>query len=173
MLILTLALSVAPALASPSPAAAQQLVQTAQADVAFLAKNVANCTFFADLVKSRMVDPVAQDLTNFQARLARYSADDPRSCTSRTDLTFIAGTISEKLRLAGTGQVALRGMSGDEAMTKALSADANHPACRADDPRDPRTTRELKAYFALKAKLVALKAAVLALREQTGGGRKP
>jgi hypothetical protein len=175
-LVLSLALSLLtpPAFASPASTAAlvttaKRLVVSANADVGFLRTHVANCTRFAATIQERMVEPIAKDLGAFQLRLARYRNTPPQSCGSRADLDFMLATINDKLAKAGSAQSGLMGMSGDEAMTKALSADdsGSYPNCRPDDPRDFKSTPELKAYFALKLKLVALKASLATLKNRT------
>jgi hypothetical protein len=162
-------------LPTPSPASvnsalvatSELLIEGAQTDVAYLNKNVSNCTRFASSIQKQLVGPIGQDLAGFATRLNRYSNVAPRSCTSRADLDYVIGTIAQRLAAATTPQSQLMGMTGDEAMTKALSAGDGWPDCRADDPRDPKSTRELKTYFALKLKLVALRAAAASLKADT------
>jgi hypothetical protein len=171
LLALSLALVLAPSSHAAANAAllgtAQHIVQSAQSDVVYLAQNVDRCTSYGSAIKSHLIQPIGADLANFAKRLARYSDEAPASCTSRADLDYISGVISAKLALATQPQMEMMNMSGDEAMTRALLADDNHPDCRADDPSDPRTTPELKTYFGLKLKLIALKASVAALKSQT------
>lgn len=178
-MIFTLALALS--LASPSAQAsaqndslvstATQLVKGAQADVSFLDRNVAGCTVFADTIREWMITPMAKELQSFQLRLARYHDTAPQSCTSRADLDFMHAVIAKRIAMATQQQDQLMGMTGDDAMTKALSGDdpANntHPQCTPENPRDVRTTRQLKTYFALKLKMVSLKGLVASLRENT------
>lgn len=173
-----LVLTLATALLSPASHASakttalaltsERLVQGAGEDVTFLSQHVADCTRFASTIQQQLVAPIARDLQSFQQRLARYTDEGARACTSRADLDYISAEISAKLALANTPQSQLMGMTGDQAMTKALSGgDDGYPNCQAEDARDVRTTRQLKAYFGLKLKLIALRAAVNTLKNDT------
>ena len=175
-----LSLTLATLLSSPSFAAqnppqldtSNGLVASAQKDIDFLDKNAVNCTRFDSLLRKEMISPLAADLQNYRLRLARYTNAEPQSCASRTDLDSIIATISDKLEKATTPQEALFGMTGDEAMTKALSADSNYPNCRPLEPADPKSTPELRAYFAFKLKMATLRASVTALKDQTPCGQQ-
>ncbi|MGZ3652935.1 MAG: hypothetical protein ACXVB9_20485 [Bdellovibrionota bacterium] len=166
-------LSLLPLCAQASPsnseiaAANAQIVASAQAGVLFLQAHVDDCTSYGSAIKEKLLSPLGKDLENFKGRLARYSENSPQSCTSRADLDYMIGTINGLLAKAKTGQTELMGMSGDQAMSKALCADTSHLNCKAANPANPLSTPQLTAYFAVEQKLAALKTSLTAMKETT------
>jgi hypothetical protein len=161
-------------------ASSSRLIAAAQKDVRFLNSNVDNCTSYGTTIKQRMIAPVMQDLIGYQEALesnfGNLAPAGGRACNkprveelSRAEATVnkIIVSIGSKLAATKAPQSELMGMTGDEAVTKALSADSSHPNCRPDREDDPSSTRELKTYFALKQKMAVIKAAMTALKAET------
>lgn len=180
LLLLSLA-TIAPAahaesLVRLSMNASRQIV-SAQSDVAFLRANAANCTSYASTISGRLLAPVSSDLEATRVALvgglAKYTEKTKNGCNrpSARDLQAIsemaaaaAQRIDAKLALASQPQSALMGMTGDVAMTRALSTDGSYPKCVAANPADPQSTPELKSYFSLKQKLARLRGSIEAIR---------
>lgn len=142
----------------------------AQSGIDFLFANVDKCTRHGDLVKDNLLTPLHADLQDFQAKLSGTYGNfvaSKKACIppSRDELaaataaaTAVQAEIQVKLDQSKAPQDELMGMTGDEAMNMALSADPSYPDCPAEDPKDPASTAELKAYYTLKDHFAALQA---------------
>jgi hypothetical protein len=184
--LLLLSLSPAPfAMSAPnsavdSVAESAHLISKSIKDLVFLNANVDNCTSYGSVIRDKMLSPINSDLQLFQDQLhahyGKLTESDDNSCKRpsaeelRRNLGMvnqIIGRIDQKLATARSAHAELMGMTGDEAVSRALSSDAYHQNCRPQNPNDPRSTRELQTYFALKQKLVAIRANMQALHVAT------
>jgi len=150
---------------------ATQLINGASADIQYLFKNAGKCTVNTDRLNDNMLNPRQADLKKFKSQMnadfAGYVPSDS-SCPPPSKAELAAGLktvqeisseIEDLLELTTTSQLQLLGMSVDEVMDMALSAsdDPKYKNCKAQNASDSKSTPELKSYYAMKEKFVALK----------------
>jgi hypothetical protein len=171
MLLLNL-LSLLAASAEASPidqgqAAANALLRGALADISFLEQNADKCTRYGDRVRDQFLAPMRAELLDHQTKLEVFSAFAPLApgCTAPAQSDFanakesaslVAAAIALRIQQAETPQGQFFGYSGDQVMNLALEAGPGFPECVPEEAGNPRSTRELKTYYAMKAKLVEL-----------------
>ncbi len=159
-----------------------RLITTTKKDLNFLNSNIDNCTSYGSQIRQRILNPLANDLQQFLVLLrdayGQFSASPEAESTcqrpSANELNRgsevarqIIATISAKLATAESAQSELLGLTGDQAMSRALSSDSSHLNCRPSNPSNPQSTRELQTYFALKQKLISIRARMSALNTET------
>ena len=168
---LSLVLTSASAHASPllhGRATAAGLISAAAADIAYLDQNADKCTRYGARLRDQFLTPLAEELKGHAERLVALSVFQPAtpSCEAPTPAEFqsareaalsVAEAIALRLQQAETPQGQFFGYSGDQVMDLALEAGPGFPECIPEEKGNPRSTRELKTYYAMKAKFRELK----------------
>jgi hypothetical protein len=170
MKVLTvLALALAPLAAHADPLLdnSAQLIGSIQQQLTYLTAHVDDCTSYGSSIKSMMLAPLNKDAVDFRARMSHFELTGPNACTSSADLDHILAELNSKLTLSVTPQSQLFSMTPDQAIAKALVWDSGHPACAAQNPNDPSSTDQMKAYLVLKTKLTQLKVVMTGLKKET------
>lgn len=149
-------------------AKAASLISAAKADVQSLKANSKNCTKNHERLQTYFLSPSLDDLESFSKILSQnfgaYIASNG-TCARPSQAALQAGidgakkivtAIDEKLAQATQPQARLFFKSGDQTMDEALSAAPEYPNCKAENVKDPLSTKELKTYYAMKEKFRSL-----------------
>lgn len=161
-------IALAPAYAHASPLlegreAAAGLIAAAAADIAYLDQNADRCTRYGARLREQFLAPLAQELKGHTERLGALNVFRPydQACeaptptelqSAREAAVSVAEAIALRLQQAETPQGQFFGYSGDQVMDLALEAAPGFPECIPEEKGNPRSTRELKTYYAMKAK---------------------
>lgn len=143
------------------------LLTAAAADIAYLDQKADKCTRFGARLRDQFLSPLADELKIHAERLAAFGVFQPAapSCEAPSRQEFddaksaalaVAETIAFRLHQAETPQGQFFGYTGDQVMDMALEAAPGFPECVPEEKSNPRSTRELKTYYAMKAKFLQL-----------------
>lgn len=186
-ILLALAFSSVPATASPlveGRAAAAAAIEGALSDIAFLDKNADNCTRYGARLRAQFLVPIAKELKEHQENLAVLgvfapptlgcAAPSPADFASASSAAAAVGELVQlRLTMAETPQGQFFGYSGDQVMDLALEAAPGFPNCVPQEKGNPRSTPELRAYYAMKAKFMALKGVMKSVADEATAPTAP
>lgn len=144
-------------------ATAAGLISAAAADILYLDQNADKCTRYGARLRDQFLTPLAEELKGHAERLSALNVFRPynQACEAPTPAEFqsareaavsVAEAIALRLQQAETPQGQFFGYSGDQVMDLALEAAPGFPECIPEEKGNPRSTRELKTYYAMKAK---------------------
>ena len=157
--------------------AAAGLIGAAAADIAYLDQNADKCTRYGARLRDQFLAPLAAELKAHSEKLAAFAIFQParQACeapssaelqSAKEAAVLIAEAIAFRLQQAESPQGQFFGYSGDQVMDMALEAAPGFPECVPQEAGNPRSTRELRTYYAMKAKFRELKGVLEVLAKE-------